>query len=469
MSAESAEASGREVACRSFGRVLVEWERAGLSPEDLVVGAGCSVEQLYDKRERISWSSYRAVMANARQLWDDDGFIELGKVIMKSPWAKQLTIPARLLVSAQDCYRWIVRPRTGVASRTFSCVEHRVEAVAPGRLIMHAVMKPGYPPCREYFLITRGALVAVPGLLGLPNAEVEMEETPNGARYDIRHPQGGGTLARLRRAVTLPFTARGAAREIEEVHIELHERNQELEAKNRELELRNAELERYAYTVSHDLKSPLVTIKGFLGVLERDLRADDQARVSSDLEQLHRATDLMRRLMTELLEYARVGQLSHSREKVSLTDLAGEAIDLLAAPIAERAARLEVQPEMPVVIGDRVRLLEVYQNLIENSLRFMGEQASPRIEIGARQEEHETICFVADNGIGIEPCYQESVFGLFNRLGPSDEGTGIGLALVKRIVELHDGHAWIESAGAGQGTTVLFALPRLPADDAPSV
>ena len=451
---------GREVACRAFGRLLEEWQKAGLSPAELVAGSGCPAEQLYDKHARISWASYRRIMANARRLWDDQGFFELGLVILDTPWAKHVAIPAKLLATALDCYRWIARPRVGVARQTFTCVEHTLREVCPGRLVMTSTMGKGYPPCREYFLVTRGALAALPRLLGLPLAVVQMEETANGARYDISYSESGGVVARLRRALGRPFTARAAAREIEEVHIELHQRNQELEEKNRELELRNAELERYAYTVSHDLKSPLVTIKGFLGLLEKDTMAGNLPRVRDDLEQIHRAADHMRRLMNELLELSRLGRISHPVDEVSLGELAREAIDSLSAAIAERRAEVVVQSDMPVVTGDRLRLLEVYQNLIENSVAFMGDQPQPRIEIGAEQQEHETVCFVADNGMGIDPRHHERVFGLFDRLAPDNEGTGIGLALVKRIVEVHGGQVWVESAGSGQGTTLRFTLPR---------
>ena len=461
MHKRAAGATGREVACRSFGRLLVEWERAGLNRAALVEGSGCSAEQLFDKRERISWASYRAIMVNARQLWDDEGFYQLGLVILDTPWAKHITIPLRLLATPLDAYRWMTTPRTGMAGQTFTCIEHRLRQLAPGRLVMNSTMREGYPPCREYFLVTRGALASLPRLFGLPPAEVEMRPTATGATYDIRHPVRGTALAWLRRTLAGPFTARAAAREIEEAHIELHQRNQELEINNRELELRNAELERYAYTVSHDLKAPLVTIKGFLGALEKDSLAGDHDRVRGDLAQIHRAADRMRRLMSELLDLSRIGRVSRPMERVSLGGVAREAVEQLAGRLEEDGVEVEIQAEMPWVRGDRVRLLEVYQNLVENAARFMGEQTSPRIEIGAGEVEREVLCRVADNGIGIEPRFHQHVFGLFNRLDPEDEeGTGVGLALVKRILEAHGGRIWIESAGAGHGTTFWFTLPR---------
>ena len=117
---------------------------------------------------------------------------------------------------------------------------------------------------------------------------------------------------------------------------------------------------------------------------------------------------------------------------------------------------------MPVVYGDRLRLLEVYQNLIQNAVKFMGTQQASRVEIGARLDDGVALCWVRDNGMGIVPIYHEKVFGLFNRLDANTEGTGIGLALVKRIVDVHGGRIWVESEGEEQGSTFLFTLSPPP-------
>ena len=239
----------------------------------------------------------------------------------------------------------------------------------------------------------------------------------------------------------------------------------ELETKNVELEARNAEMERFTYTLSHDLKTPLVTIKGFLGLLKRDVAAGNAERVARDVRQIAGAADRMARLLGELLELSRVGRVTHVPETVGLTRLAHEAAEMVAERIAARGVELEIEPEMPAVFGDRARLLEVFQNLIDNAVTFMGDQPAPRIEISARLRGGEVLCRVRDNGIGIDPRYHENVFGLFNRLDPDIDGTGIGLALVKRIVEVHGGRVWVESEGEGRGSTFCFALgsPRAPA------
>ena len=236
-------------------------------------------------------------------------------------------------------------------------------------------------------------------------------------------------------------------------------RAKEHEALIAELEAKNAELERFTYTVSHDLKSPLVTIKGFLGLLRRDA-GEDRERMESDIRQIEAATDKMARLLNELLELSRVGRVVHPSEKVALGEVASEAVELLAGGIAERGVEVRITPDLPVVEGDRVRLREVYQNLIDNAVRFMGEQAHPRVEVGVRSHDGQEVLFVSDNGIGIDSSYHDKVFGLFERLDAEVEGTGIGLALVKRIVELHGGRIWVESDGEGCGSRFCFTLDR---------
>ena len=246
------------------------------------------------------------------------------------------------------------------------------------------------------------------------------------------------------------------AKSIDERTAEVAERQRLIE----ELEAKNTELERFTYTASHDLKSPLVTIKGFLGLLERDASAGDAARMKHDIERIRLAADNMHELLEDLLELSRVGRQVHPPETVSLGEVAREAIDAVAGQIDERGVEVVISPDLPEVRGDRVRLMQLMQNLIGNAVKFLDREPAPRVEVGVRREGEETVFFVRDNGIGIEPRYQEQIFGLFDRLDQQREGTGIGLTLVKRIVELHGGRIWVESEGQGLGSTFCFTLPE---------
>lgn len=227
-----------------------------------------------------------------------------------------------------------------------------------------------------------------------------------------------------------------------------------------ELEAKNAEMERFTYTVSHDLKAPLITIRGFLGLLEKDTIAGEIERVNRDIAQINSAAAKMQRLLGELLELCRIGRVVGKPRDVFLAELAHEVVEMLAGQISQRGAKVEIAPDLPAVYGDRARLFEVLQNLICNAVEFMGAQPDPRIEIGARSDGQETVFYVRDNGMGIDPRHHERIFGLFNRLDPKSDGTGIGLALAKRIVEVHGGRIWVESEGRGRGSTFCFSIPE---------
>ena len=229
-----------------------------------------------------------------------------------------------------------------------------------------------------------------------------------------------------------------------------------------ELEDKNSELERFTYTVSHDLKSPLITIKGFLGFLEQDAASGNAARLRTDIKRISDATDKMQLLLNELLELSRIGRLTSPYQYIKFDEIVYEILELLHGPLHEKEIAVDVQQNLPTIYGDRRRLLEVLQNLVENAAKFTGAQAHPRIEIGQNGfENNKPIFYVRDNGVGMDAEHYDRIFGLFNKLDANSEGTGIGLALVKRIIEVHGGRIWVESE-AGSGATFFFTLPTGP-------
>jgi signal transduction histidine kinase len=243
---------------------------------------------------------------------------------------------------------------------------------------------------------------------------------------------------------------------------ELNERKRveaEHEKAIKELETKNAELERFTYTVSHDLKSPLITISGFLGLLQADAKSGNTEKFKADLQRINEATDRMQRLLNELLELSRIGRISNPPSNTPFGKIVEDALALTRGRLMAGNIKVAVEKELPTVSGDRPRLVEVLQNLIDNAAKFMGDQPAPQIEIGTRREEGQQVFFVRDNGIGINPSYHERIFGLFDKLDPRSEGTGVGLALAKRIVEVHGGRIWVESQGKDKGSMFCFTLP----------
>ncbi len=231
-----------------------------------------------------------------------------------------------------------------------------------------------------------------------------------------------------------------------------------------ELQAKNTELDRFAYTVSHDLKSPLITIQAYAGMIKKDLEAGTYERAQDDMKRIERAADKMTSLLKDLLELSRAGRMMGEPSPVDMNRLVKNTLQQLAGPIAGSHVEMVLQPDLPSVLGDEKRIAQVVQNLVENAIKYMGDQAAPRIEIGRRQEGKECVFFVSDNGKGIDPNYHEKVFGLFNKLDAESAGTGIGLALVKRIIEVHGGRVWVESEGEGTGCCFCFELPPIVAE-----
>lgn len=254
---------------------------------------------------------------------------------------------------------------------------------------------------------------------------------------------------------------------VRNIHQSLERAQQELEERRKveidreqliqELQSKNQELNRFAITISHDLKTPLITISGYLGYLERDAREGNLERMQKDISQINDSAVRMSRFVDQLLELSRVGRIINPPTDVQFEVIVRDALALTQGVTQAKQVRLQVEPELPVVCVDHVRLVQVMQNLIANSVKFMGEQVAPQIEIGAIKKNGASVFFVKDNGMGIDLQHQSRIFELFTKLDASREGSGIGLALVKRIIEVHGGKIWVESE-LGKGATFFFTL-----------
>lgn len=281
------------------------------------------------------------------------------------------------------------------------------------------------------------------------------------SEYRLRSKSGGWVW--LRDDAVLVNDEAGKPLYIQGVYTDITKQKEveaQREALIKELEEKNSELERFTYTVSHDLKAPLVTMGGFLGFLEQDALAGNMNRLKEDILRISEANEKMQRLLNELLELSRIGRKMNPPEVVPLGQIVAEAFTRAESRLNEKKIEVMVMTDLPAVNGDRNRLVEVVQNLLDNAAKFMGDQPNPTIEIGAETTNDEVVFFVRDNGIGIDPKFHKKIFDLFDKLNPKAEGTGIGLALVKRIVEVHGGKIWVESQ-LGQGATFYFTLPGM--------
>jgi len=233
----------------------------------------------------------------------------------------------------------------------------------------------------------------------------------------------------------------------------------------KDLERKNTEMERFTYTVSHDLRSPLITIKGFSGVLNEDIEKEKYESLLSYSKRIARAADKMKELLDSLLELSRIGRIVNPTERIDLNELINDVLESLSGLIEKKGINITIENRLPEVFADRARMTEVFQNILENAVKFMNGKETPRITIRSYKKGNMIFFEIEDNGRGIDKRYQDRIFGLFEQLDAEAEGNGVGLSLVKRIIDYHGGSVEIQSPGKGLGTTVVFSLPAKKKDD----
>jgi signal transduction histidine kinase len=223
-----------------------------------------------------------------------------------------------------------------------------------------------------------------------------------------------------------------------------------------ELRRSHNDLEQFAYIASHDLQEPLRTVSGFAQMLQRKYRGQLDQQADEYIEFCVSGTKRLQDLISGLLTYSRINRMGDARERVDLTQVVRETVLLLGAAIQESQAEVEYGP-LPSVWCNRQQLFQVFENLIANSLKFR-EGRPPRICVSAEADDRQWIISVTDNGVGIEPQYLERIFEPFQRLhGREYPGSGIGLALCRKVIERHGGRIWAESI-PGEGSTFRFTL-----------
>lgn len=232
----------------------------------------------------------------------------------------------------------------------------------------------------------------------------------------------------------------------------------DLQERTQDLERSNAELEQFAHIASHDLKEPLRAVASYAQLLERRYRDRLDGEANKFIDRITGAVARMQRLIEDLFAYSRVGRRTDTRSVVDCNVLIQQVVEDLNAAVAESGAEVSWDT-LPVVRAEAPQVRQLLQNLVGNAIKFRGD-AAPRIHVTAKRKANRWLCEVRDNGIGIEPQYFERIFVIFQRLHSRSayEGTGLGLALCKKIVERHGGEMWVESE-VGKGSRFFFTLP----------
>ena len=304
-------------------------------------------------------------------------------------------------------------------------------------------------------------------LLSTCEAAVKRNQELSAARDALRHLNDHLEAKVRERTAALEAEVAERTRAAEEVR----RRNAELEQRVRErtarLEESNAELESFSYSVSHDLRAPLRHISGFIGLLEKRNAGKFDAESRGYFETVSRSAQKMSRLIDDLLDFSRMGRSEMRHSRVDLDALVRECIRDLEADTAGRQIAWSVEP-LPAVQADPAMMRQVFANLLGNAVKYTRTREAAQIAVGVREEPGGRVFFVRDNGVGFDMQYVAQLFGVFQRLhDPAQfEGTGIGLANVRRIVARHGGRTWAEGK-PGEGATFHFALPLASPGPAP--
>jgi signal transduction histidine kinase/DNA-binding response OmpR family regulator len=454
--------------------------------EELLIGVPYSETDLRFNRKRIDWEGFIPFMQNVGRIWSIEQLEEIGRDYARSYVARAASIVGKILFSPKDFYKWACTK--GHAPSTFTCVASKFIDMGKNRLQIILWMKDGYQPCKEFFYINTGVFSEAPKMIGYPESSVSMRLEGNSAVYDIEYIDNLNIAAFFSRIIRWPISIWSAGRELKETleslqksYVEVIEARNNLEKRveerTEELKQTQAAKDRIFTNISHEFRTPLTLIRGPVEkLLSEEIRED----VKEHYKMILKNTNRLLSLVNQLLDLSKLdsGKLQFNLRKIDLVEL----IKGRAASFESLAKQKEIDfsiitPDSPAIEWFNQDFIEkTVTNLLSNAFKFTNRGGKVSLSLKILTWNNNLISSIVNNntsspqveikvtdtGIGIHPDQLNKIFDRFYQLNDfhtgKQEGTGIGLSIVKDIVELCKGEISVESK-PGNGSTFIVRLP----------
>jgi len=228
----------------------------------------------------------------------------------------------------------------------------------------------------------------------------------------------------------------------------------------KEIKNKEAKLEKYINIISHDFKSPIITIKGFIELIDIDIKNNKKDKLDNYICFIKDSADKLLAQLNGLLKLSRLKKITGKNQKIDLNNLLSEDINSLKFLDKTDGVNIEIDYKLPMIYGNKDLIKELFHQLIDNSIKYTDKQENKLIKIGSKEKNNEYLIFINDNGIGIEPKNFDRIFNIFEKLDNNNKDPGIGLTIAKEIIDFHGGRIWVESDGLGKGCTFNFTIPK---------
>lgn len=483
---------GKEASCRNFTSFFKYLDSRGLPYNKFLKNIPHDLAYLNNPKNRVSWQAIVQLAFNMEEGLSRQGVVNFGRFLCSG---ENFTVPfvqyiAPIFFSVEDLYFFMARP-VGGGNSNLGCLTSSCKRIGPNYLELTSMVDEGYQHCNQLFWLMKGVLETMPNLLGAGDAQVTLVPIERGARYFVTIPSSWGFVPLIRKIFRIPKALFMLLREsktafsiLQEQHFNLRQQmawkehaereNQKLQQKlkaineglevtvkerTQELERSNRDLEKFAYLISHDMRGPLNTVQIYLDLLQEELAEKD---VLYEKRYVQNSLRLLQNLCSQIksmLEYHRIEGRRDQFVDVNMSEVVGQVRDSLENNLAKNERQFTCG-ELPTVQGNFYLLSLLFRNLLENSLKFQKAGTIPRVSIQCRRESDRFIISLEDNGQGIA---EEKIQRVREILAGENflnnySGPGIGLAICKKVVEVHKGEIWCDTQ-KNRGSTFYFSLP----------